>query len=283
VIQRYRVTFDSSNSDGFTVHKDDGIIQFKLSGPGLWYSELGMRSNRGARDGNQFVETVADNRASYSAASYSRACLARKLQITMGRPSTRGYIGMVENRLLPNCPITEADILAAEQILGPDVGSLKSKTVRRTPKAVTMGNVPVPDDILRTYRRVTMGADVMYVNKIPFLVTSSGHLHFGTAKVLVNLKHSTILNAIKGVQSVYGQRGFMIDWLLLDGGFAALRNDVQLSCIKVYLVAKDEHVPEVERYIRTVKEWVRYIWQTLPFHVDRRHWSLAWLEHRYFG
>jgi hypothetical protein len=230
-----------------------------------------MRSNRGARDGNLFVETVAANRASYSAASYSRACLARKLQITMGRPSTRGYIRMVENRLLPNCPIAEADILAAEQILGPDVGSVKRKTVRRPPKAVTMGNVPGPDDILRTYRRVTMGADVMYVNKIPFLVTSSSHLHFGTAKVQVNLKHSTILNAIKGVQSVYGQRGFMIDWLLLDGGFAALRNDLQLSRIKVNLVAKDEHVREVERYIRTVKEWVRYIWQTLPFHGDRRH------------
>jgi hypothetical protein len=189
----------------------------------------------------------------------------------------------VENRLLPNCPITKADILAAEQILGPDVGSLKRKTVRRTPKTVTMGNVTVPDDILRTYRRVTMGADVMYVNKIPFLVTSSRHLHFGTAKVLVDLKHSTILNAIKGVQSVYGQRGFMIDWLLLDGGFAALRNDLQLSRIKVNLVAKDEHVYEVERYIRTVKVRVRYKWQTLPFHVDRRHWWLAWLEHRYFG
>jgi hypothetical protein len=57
----------------------------------------------------------------------------------------------------------------------------------------------------------------------------------------------------------------MIDWLLLDGGFAALRNDLQLSRIKVNLVAKDEHVPEVERYIRTVKERVRCIWQTLPF------------------
>jgi hypothetical protein len=68
-----------------------------------------------------------------------------------------------------------------------------------------MGNVLVPDAILRTYRRVTMGADVMYVNKIPFLGNSSRHLHFGTAEVLVNLKHSTILNAIKGVQSVYEQ------------------------------------------------------------------------------
>jgi hypothetical protein len=39
-----------SNSDGFTVHKDDGIIQFNMSGPGLWCSEMGIRSNGGARD-----------------------------------------------------------------------------------------------------------------------------------------------------------------------------------------------------------------------------------------
>jgi hypothetical protein len=125
-----------------------------MSGPGLWYSKLGL--GRAARNGNLFVETVAGNRSSYSDASYSRACLARQLQITMGRPSTRDFIRMAENRLLPNCPITKADIQAAEHILGPDIGSLKGKTVRRIPKAVTLGNIPVPDISIVSIPSITL-------------------------------------------------------------------------------------------------------------------------------
>jgi hypothetical protein len=38
----------------------------------------------------------------------------------------------VEHNLIPNCPIGRSDILAAEDILGPNVHSLKGKTVRRS-------------------------------------------------------------------------------------------------------------------------------------------------------
>jgi transposase InsO family protein len=82
------------------------------------------------------INTVADNRSSYTNRAYSRAILARKIQRTIGRPSTKQYISIVERNLLPNCPVTRDDIIAAEKIFGPDVGSLKGKTVRKTSDTV---------------------------------------------------------------------------------------------------------------------------------------------------
>jgi hypothetical protein len=42
----------------------------------------------------------------------------------IGYPSTRDFLKIVEQNLIPNCRIGRADILAAGDILGPHVGLL---------------------------------------------------------------------------------------------------------------------------------------------------------------
>ena len=39
------------------------------------------------------------------------------------------YIDYVQNNMIPSCPITKEDIKQAEDILGPNLVSLKGKTV----------------------------------------------------------------------------------------------------------------------------------------------------------
>jgi hypothetical protein len=70
-----------------------------------------------ATTGTLLVNTVAENKTSYTNRNYSKAVLAREIQKKIGRPSTRAFIKIVDNKLLPNCPITREDILAAEQSL----------------------------------------------------------------------------------------------------------------------------------------------------------------------
>jgi hypothetical protein len=94
------------------------------------------------------VNTVAHNKSKYTNIDYSRASLARKIQMTIGRPSTNDFLHIVKNNLLPNCPITSRDILAADDIFGPDIGSLKGKTTRSAPSKVRPGMVDIPAEII---------------------------------------------------------------------------------------------------------------------------------------
>jgi hypothetical protein len=75
------------------------------------------------------VNTVAENKGKYTNDDYLKAVHARELQIKIGRPSIKHFIQILTSNQLPNCPITRADIIAAEHIFGLDIGSLKGKTV----------------------------------------------------------------------------------------------------------------------------------------------------------
>ena len=62
------------------------------------------------------VNTVAANKSKYTNADYLKAIAACKLQVKIGNPSTQAFITIVTNNMLPDCPITKADMLAAEHI-----------------------------------------------------------------------------------------------------------------------------------------------------------------------
>jgi hypothetical protein len=123
--------------------------------------------------------------------------LARKLQLTIGRPSTADFLHIIQNNILPNCPITRSDIITVDDIFGPDVGSLKGKTTRSTPHKVRPGLVDLPAEILSHYCDVTICADVMFVNKIPFVITISWSIKFGTAEMLPNRLSKSLAAAMK--------------------------------------------------------------------------------------
>ena len=69
----------------------------------------------------------------------------------------------MDNKLLPNCPITCDDIIAAEHIFGPDVGSLNAKTVHHPSERVEAQINNIPMVIMECYREVVLGADIMFV------------------------------------------------------------------------------------------------------------------------
>ena len=185
---KYRVTFDSDENNEFIVHKPDGSTRnFKESNRGLYYHDTSTMVTGVSEAGTVLITTVAGNASNYTPADYSRALLARKTQQIIGRPSMRDYIRYVENNLIPNCPVTRRDIVAAEHILGPDVGSLKGKTARRRPLGVGLYNhATIPAGIVEQYQDVIIAVDVLYVNKLPFIATISRYIRFGTVEYLRN-------------------------------------------------------------------------------------------------
>jgi len=142
VQKRHRITFDSADGTRFTVHKEDRSTHvFKPSKRGLFYSDV--------KSDVVLINTVDSIKNKYTVKEYSDACKARSIQDIIGRPSTKDFIQYVENNMLPNCPINKSDILRAEEILGPNLGSLKGKTTRKTPSRVNiMALDDVPDELL---------------------------------------------------------------------------------------------------------------------------------------
>jgi hypothetical protein len=116
------------------------------------------------------------------------------------------------------------------------------------------------------YHNVTLAADVMHVNGIPMLVTSSQNIRFGTVEAIPNRHIGMLVSGIKSVATVYKCAGFHITTALMDGEFELMHGDLANLGIALNEAACDEHIGDVERFIRTLKEPPFFaIYNTLPF------------------
>ena len=94
----------------------------------------------------------------------------------IGRPSNQELINYIERNMIPNCPITKQDISRAEDIFGPNLGSVKGKTTRTTQEHVQVNFEDLPREIMEKHGDVTLAIDVMFINRIPFVIMTSRNI-----------------------------------------------------------------------------------------------------------
>ena len=255
----YRVTMDSQSSNCLILHATNGTrYEFHPSASGLY--RLVLNTPDDAINMWSFVTTVAEQAQHYTRRDLERAQDARQMQNILMHPSDR-QLASSAIRYLANCPVTERDITVATDIFGKNLGSLKGKTVHRPNAHVQTGIAPVPHEILSRHQNVTLAIDIMFVNKIPFLITVSRNIKFVTIEDLPNRKVTTIRDKLRAVLRLYRHRGFHVTSILGDQEFEALREFFPY----LNTCGADEHVPDVERMIRTVKDRARSAHSLLPF------------------
>ena len=186
--QQYHITYDSGNETAFIVREHDSMqlkYIFHESYDGLYYHDTSSTQQI-------YISRVTENKQNYSQSDVKRADGVRTLQKVVGHLTAKQLSYLLDHHLIPNTPYTSQDVRRAEQIYGTDLGNLKGKTTRCNPPAVGQVTQQCPDTIIEQYRNITLSADIIHVNGIPFFVTQSCHIHFGTVDVLSSLPPLTL-------------------------------------------------------------------------------------------
>ena len=119
--------------------------------------------------------------------------------------------------MIPNCPIDANDIANAHDIWGPDLASLRGKTVQQTPAPGVAEYVAVPKSVIDRNKTVTLAADVFFVDGTGFLMPVSKNIKFITAEYVTTLTAKNLSIYMDRVTQVYKHAGFNVRTILMDG------------------------------------------------------------------
>ena len=126
--------------------------------------------------------------------------------------------------------------------------------------------VEIPEKLKDEHKNVTLCADIVFVDNIPFFHTISIDLNFRTIEELATRTQRDILEALDNVFRIYNKAGYTVVEIRTDPEFTSLQNDLFDDMdIIINPTAAGEHVPEIERSNRVVKERLRALFSRLPY------------------
>ena len=250
--QKFKVTYDSEDRGGvFNVFTKAGIVEFKPTKKGLHALDITdnpeaayLLVNDADLAYDSPVQTVRKNYEGFTKKQIQQATQARRIMGMIGAPTEREYQALVRLNLLKDCPISNADIINANKIFGPDLANIRGKKVRRKPEHVNTEIVAIPREILEIQKCVTLVADVMFVNKVPFLISSSRNINLTTIEHVPHPTASKLALLLHRIIRVYARAGFRVQTILMDNEFEKVKAHVDTAILNTTATA--EHVGEIE-------------------------------------
>jgi hypothetical protein len=164
---------------------------------------------------------------------------------------------MVRSNIIKNCSVTPTGIDNAHNIFGDNIATLMGETV-------VAEYVETPKEIIDMNKAVAISADVMFVG-LPFVITISRKIKFTKTEYVPRRSQSNLVKSLIKIVSLYKIRGFNPNTALMDREFECMRDKLLTHGIDLYTTAASQHVLDVERQIRVLKERARALRSTLPF------------------
>ena len=135
--------------------------------------------------------------------------------------------------------------------------------MRKCPGRVEVVPNVVPNDFGRLHKLVVLVADVMFVNELAFFVTRSTKLKLITVEGVPTRTALELSKSLNKIVNVYAREGFTVKVALMDTEFDKIKD--KMKTVTINAAAPREHVPEIERAIREIKNRCRAILSTLPY------------------
>lgn len=259
----------SEHEDAFLVRMDchkpayrftrDAVSNLYICNVGKYEDER-SKTNQAIEEIQGLIATVSGNMGKYSKAENAKAAQARDLQRKMDYLSE----GMVHKMLgagkFIDTEVTARDVERSVDIFGKSIGSLKGMTTDRKPEPVDTEPLG-----LQARRVQDMHVDLMFVNKIPYMVSVLSEAEV----VQVNrmkAKNEVEIHRELARQMRYPERfGITVGKVHIDGESAVNSDYVKDRINNIDSRGGGSHVPAIERKIRTIKERVRAVLNMLPY------------------
>ena len=205
VKEGYRVTMDSDVENAINVYNEDGsYIKFICVQDGLYCIDLD-----GGGGYTNFLTTVSEQKEHFSDVDNKKADLARYVQKCLCLPSDNDMADAIEKGGVQECGVDRRHIKIANIIYGPARAAIEGKSVQRKNKMPRESSMllNIPPSILDRYGSVSLGIDVLHINKRPYVIAVSKHIKYIQCLGTVNKNVETFLSSIKRFKSDYMIRG----------------------------------------------------------------------------
>jgi hypothetical protein len=134
-------------------------------------------------------------------------------------PTKQAFQSMVRLNQLKDCPISQGNVKNAYAIFAPNLANISGKTVRQRPEYVETDYVEISQQPLLIDSNVTLLADVIFVDLVPFLVSASGNINLVTIEHVPKQSAYKLGHLLQCIIKVNEQVGFCIQTILMDYEF----------------------------------------------------------------
>jgi hypothetical protein len=222
MLKRYRITCDSKIEDAFLVHMPEREVKFKPLANGLYSLNPKKETQHQTSEAKfQLVNTLKENKNFYTLRQFERAKVARDLFHSLGCPSLMNLKGAIQMNLIRDNPVTTNDVDLAEQIFGPDIGTVKGKTTRRKPLPINNQHIHIPDELISVHADITLAIDGLTINSLKFLSTILRNIYYRTVHYMPITEAKNYQTTLREVCGVYRRGGFQVTDILCGDEFHA--------------------------------------------------------------
>ena len=213
------------------------------------------------------ISTAQQNEEAFTRREVEQARKAREMLARMGFPSVADAMNMVSTG--SNFDVSARDFQIADTIWGKDAASLQGKTKRKTTREA---DITVNRTLVQ--QQQVLAVDIMFIDKIPFLIGVATPLDLTLATSLVSLDlnkpsraASVVREAIAYFCGILASQNFKTPLLMVDGegSISKIISELNSMGVEVDVSGAGGHVKRVERRIQVVKERVRTHTHYLPY------------------